>query len=156
MKAKEPKSNTWTTLEEHANGACYLRNKSGTTVISTLDMAEAPDGSGEMIPQWHISISNLGKRPSQLVVDVALKAFEMVGAEEDNHHPGNARHFWMPIDPERRVDCECKTDETVIQDPDGYTWTNPKDGSCRGCDLSRAIGKPCPLHDLGIRLAGDE
>ncbi len=73
----------------------------------------------------------------------------MVGAEEDNHHPGNARHFWRPLDPSHRVDCECKEDEVLVTDADGYRWTNPQDGEpCRGCDFESLTGKPCPLHTM--------
>lgn len=78
----------------------------------------------------------------------ALRAFGMVAAEQDNHHPGNACHFWMPLDPSKRVDCECKNDEVVVTDKDGYQWTNPHDAAeCRGCDFARLpTGKPCPIH----------
>lgn len=128
-----------------------------TCVISSLDLAELPDGSGEVGPQWHISITAVGNRrakPEQ--VRRALRAFGMVGAEEDNHHPGNARHFFMPVDPARRVDCECKaTDENVI-DPDGYRWTNDKSAGadpsvCRGCEIAPVTGRPCAVHGLEVR-----
>jgi len=116
-------------------------------VISTLTLAELPDGSKEIGPQWHISITDAGKRPKPKQVRRALRAFDMVGAEEDNHHPGNARHFWMPVDSARRVDCECKADEVTIVEPDGYRYTNPHDpAECRGCEFQRLTGKPCPLH----------
>lgn len=118
------------------------------TVISSLVDAEYPDGNGTG-PQWHVSLSFKGKRPKEHHVRRALRAFGMVGAEEDNHHPGVARHFWRPVDPTRRVDCQCKEDEDVIVEPDGYTWTNPNDGSpCRGCELQKLLPhRRCPLHD---------
>lgn len=122
------------------------------TVISDLTMADLPDGSG-VGPQWHVSVAGrtkggAAKRPKPHVVRSALRAFRMTEAEEDNHHPGNARHFWLPMDPQHRVDCECKTDEAVIVDADGYAWTNPHEGAgeCRGCELERLTGKRCPLH----------
>ncbi len=115
--------------------------------ISALERADYPDGSGEAGPQWHISITRKRKRPKPTDVRRALRAFRMVGTEIDNHHPGNAQHFWMPVDPTRRVDCECKTDEVLVVDPDGYTWTNPHDpAECRGCEATRLLGKPCPIH----------
>jgi hypothetical protein len=117
-------------------------------VTSALEDAEYPDGIGGG-PQWHISISAMGKRPKEHHVRRALRAFGMVSAEEDNHHPGVARHFWMPVDPAHRVECQCKTDEDVIVDPDGYEWTNPKPESgeeCRGCEFEKMRGKPCPIH----------
>jgi hypothetical protein len=114
--------------------------------ISALELAEYPDGNG-FGPQWHVSVSRMGKRPKWNDVRATLRAFGIVtDAEEDNHHPGNARHFWVPLDPARRVECQCKADEDLVVDPDGYVWTNPKDGACRGCEFSALIGKPCPLH----------
>lgn len=117
-------------------------------VISALELAEYPSGGGTG-PQWHISVSERGARPTPKGLKRALISFDLVGAEEDNHHPGIARHFWMPVDPARRVDCECKTDEATVVEPDGYTWTNPIDGPCRGCEYQRMHGTPCPLHPEG-------
>lgn len=119
-------------------------------VISSLIVAELPDGSGNG-PQWHVSVSTNGKRPLARHVDRALRAFDMFGTEEDNHHPGVARHFFQPCDPARRVDCQCKADEVTVVEPDGYRWTNPHErAECRGCELHRALGKPCPLHAPSI------
>jgi hypothetical protein len=59
----------------------------------------------------------------------------------------SARHFWLPCDPAHRVDCQCKTDEKNIVEPDGYTWTTPVDDSqCRGCEFQGMTGKICPIH----------
>ncbi len=118
----------------------------GTRVISALELAELPTGSG-IGPQWHVSVSQSGVLPTQAQVDRALRSFRMVGAEEDNHHPGNARHFWMPVDPAARVDCECKATEVTVETA-GYRWTNPKDGDgdCRGCEIAALMRRPCPIH----------
>lgn len=118
-----------------------------TCVISALEEAELPDGTGAG-PQWHVSVSRAGKRPGPNDVQAAQRAFDMRKAEEDNHHPGVARHFWLPVDPAHRVDCECKESEVLVTEPDGYRWTNPRQGAgpCRGCELSRLVGQPCPLH----------
>ncbi len=141
-------------------------------VVSTLDMAELPRQNGLIGPQWHISISQAAspqnKRPTFEQVRKALRAFRMVGAEEDNHHPGNARHFFMPVDPASRSACECKEDEEQVMERDGYVWSNPKTplgGSyqhddpeiagfvtralgeiCRGCAIAPLTGRPCSLH----------
>ena len=120
------------------------------TVISALEMTEAPDGSHDIIATWHISVSERGKRPRPRVLKRALAAFGMLDAEQDNHHPGGACHFLQPVDPARRRDCECKVTEVVVTEPDGYQWTNPSDGPCRGCELAKLLpGKPCPLHPAG-------
>jgi hypothetical protein len=114
-------------------------------VISAVNMAELPDKSG-VGPQWMISITARGKRAKPHHIRRALRAFKMEGAEEDNHHPGNVRSFWLPLDPRHRVECECKEEEATITEPDGYKWTNPHDGACRGCEYESMFGKPCPLH----------
>lgn len=119
-------------------------------VMSELANVELPGSGGAVGPTWHVSVSRLGKRPKRRDVDHALTDFGMRGAEEDNHHPGGARHFFLPVDPAFRGVCECKTTEDVIVEPDGYRWTNPKAHAvegCRGCAFARAFGgKPCPIH----------
>ena len=120
------------------------------TVISALEMTEAPDGSHDIIATWHISVSERGKRPRPRVLRRALAAFGMLGVEQDNHHPGHACHFFQPVDPARRRGCECKVTEVVVTEPDGYQWTNPSDGPCRGCELAKLLpGQPCSLHPVG-------
>jgi len=114
-------------------------------VLSELVVAEYPDGNGHG-PQWLVSVSAAGKRPKPKQVRKTLRAFGMVGAELDTHHPGVAKHYWSPVDPEHRVDCQCKVDEETVREPDGYTWTTPADGECRGCELEQLTGAPCPLH----------
>lgn len=151
--------------DELANAKSWsVWKRGGILVISALEDAEAPDGSKEVIPQWHLSMSaGPGKRCSDDDARATLACFWMSGAEEDNHHPGAARHYWMPLDPKRRVDCECKVDEVTITEPDGYRWTNPVDGDCRGCELSAATKgeRPCSIHEppsnatvevVGVRL----
>jgi len=122
-------------------------------VLSALEQAELPDRSG-IGPQWHVSITaGQDRRASPGQVRRALTAFGMLKGEEDNHHPGVARHFWMPVDPSHRVDCECKETEDLVVEGDGYRWTNPKpeDGACRGCEFeasmrTKGFERPCPLH----------
>lgn len=136
-------------------------------VISELCNAELPGGDGASGPTWHISVSRLARRPMPRDVEHALRDFELIGAEEDNHHPGNARHYFMPVDPAFRGICECKATEDVVVERDGYTWTNPKEHApeaCRGCELRRQLGEraqPCPIHgdwhpDAGLRRLIEE
>lgn len=127
----------------------WVRGK--VSVISALEIADYPDGSGEKGPQWHLSIAALGRRASDTQVRQALADFGMVGAEEDNHEPGIARHFWRPVDPARRTDCECKESEMVVVEPDGHTWSNARaEEECRGCEyeatVGRVLGRVCPIH----------
>lgn len=152
-----PKSMAWQYVRDFRDpggrivGAVYER--AGVMVISTRVVAEYPDGVGEG-PQDHVSISRRQRRAPRADTDRALVAFGMVGAEEDNHHPGVARHFWRPVDPARWAECQCKATEVVLIDPrDGYTWTNPAvdQGECRGCEYARHLGRwagrtSCPVH----------
>lgn len=98
-------------------------------MISSLDLAGLPVSEAGTGPQWHISITTRGKRPKPHHVRRALRAFGMVDAEEDNHQPGQARNFWRPVDPQYRVDCECKTTDILHVEPDGFRWTEERGGS---------------------------
>ncbi len=115
-------------------------------VISTLDMAKLPRRE-DVGPQWHISITNCGKRPKPHHVRRALRAFEMVDAELDNHHPGNAQHYFMPVDPAMRVSCECADGEALVTEPDGYQWSSDPT-VCRACEIAHVVNRPCPTHGL--------
>lgn len=137
----------WTRAGRHGNATAWRCGP--ITVLSELANAKLPDGSGQSGLQWLVSVSFNGKRPKDNHVRKALRAFSMVGAEEDNHHPGIARHFWRVCDPSKRVSCECKETELIQVEPDGYRWTTPKDvesEGCRGCDYQDLSGKPCPIH----------
>jgi hypothetical protein len=121
-------------------------------VISALDLAEYPDGDGAG-PQWHVSTT--GDHGHRRVTDAELlhvrRAFGMLDAEEDNHHPGAARHLFLVCDPARRVSCECKVTEVTIVERDGYQWTNPTDAACRGCELQLLMPhRRCPLHSKEV------
>lgn len=103
--------------------ASYSWTDGDVFVISTLDVVEV-FGEWTDVVQWHLSISCVGlrRRPNTTEVKRVLKAFDLVGAEEDNHRPGIARHFWMPVVPEKRIPCECKATEIKIVEPDGFRW----------------------------------
>lgn len=129
----------------------WHHRQTGLLVISALERAELPDGSG-FAPQWHVSVSHpgaAGHRASDEECELVVRAFGLPAAEEDNHHPGRARHFWCPINESKRVDCQCKDDEDVLIESDGYTWTNPVNATraqCRGCEWERMSGEPCRIH----------
>lgn len=119
-------------------------------VISCVELAEyAESVGGGTGPQWHISITRQGERATDRDLSMVAKAFGLPRVEEDNHHPGKVRHLWCPVDPQKRVDCECKTTEVTITEPDGYRWTNPVDPSeCRGCEWEASHRVPCALHAI--------
>lgn len=141
--AKTPSDRRW--KYEGMCGDAQSWKKGRVRALTECTVMEYPDGDGKG-PTWLVSFSLDGERLSGRPLDRALSDFGMSDAEEDNHHPGVARHFFMPVDPAHRVDCECKSDETIIVEADGYTWSNSKDGPCRGCELERLSGMKCPIH----------
>jgi hypothetical protein len=132
---------------------CWRHVATSTQVLSSLVIAELPRG-GATGPQWHASVvdrsTETPARPSEAQTLLTRCAFDLLTAEEDNHHPGAARQFWLPVDPAERRDCECKETEVQVVEADGYRWSNDPT-SCRGCALEqtmREVGteRPCPLH----------
>lgn len=153
-RAKWPVGNDWRLVQDQVLTTSGVVDSAAwqsgpVRVISALEIADYPDGNGSG-PQWHVSVSGPRRRPKPHEVRRALRAFGMADAEEDNHHAGNARHFWIPLDEAHRVDCECKTSERTIVEPDGYTFTTPVDGPCRGCELGPITGRTCPIHGAGV------
>lgn len=135
----------------------------GIVVISSLEQAQLPrQPDGVEGPQWLVSCSHrTGTREARRCTDDevmrVVEGFAMPAFESDAHHPGAARHLWCPVNEDHRVACECKLDEVVVIEPDGYEWTNdPDPGKCRGCELEAwAILQdtllhtglmPCPIH----------
>lgn len=95
-------------------------------VVSSAPVAEF---RGELRPQWQVSASKVfvgghERRPTDDEVAFVLREFRIVGAEEDNHMPGLARHFWMLCDlaPGDEMGCECKEGEETVVEPDGFKW----------------------------------
>jgi hypothetical protein len=124
----------------------------GLLVVSSREMAHLP-GSGEpplIGPQWLVSVSRRSGgvdarcRVTDDDVRRVVDAFAMPAFDEDNHHPGVARHLWCPIDPAYQQACECKLTELTVDD-DGYIWTTEAD-ACRGCEFERLSGLPCTRH----------
>ena len=123
-------------------------------VLSALEDIDPEEDGLPQVPTWHVSASALRitrrsvRRPTDEEMARVRRDFAMTQAEEDNHQPGNARNLWLVMDPALRKDCECKVDEVVVIDPaDGFQWQNAKSPSdCRGCELRRLLGRPCPLH----------
>lgn len=121
--SRRPKGNGWARLAVPAADSADIDTtvwrKGSTAVVSSLSWVELPDGRPGLT--FQVSVSRMGRRPKAVDVKRALRAFGMKGAEEDNHSPGVARHFWLICDPLRRRACPCK-DEVTIVEPDGYIW----------------------------------
>lgn len=100
--------------------------RSGTLIaLSGYELSEKklPSGVELLLPHFHVSVSDGGRRASDDAVRSVLADFDMEGADEDNHLSGNARHFWIVADGRKReTPCECKATEETIVEPDGYQW----------------------------------
>lgn len=144
MKERRPNSNAWKRVEDLPallldSGYSVWRSRR-IRVISALEMAEMPDGSGDVGPTWHVSVStSSGGEASDAEMQRVRLAFGMTEAEEDNHEPGRARNLWLVVDPARRVACECKTTETIVVEENGHTWSSPPDEIEERRALIRAI-----------------
>lgn len=112
----------------------WLNARAGLLVVSSVDHAEF---RGVKRPQYHVSISVVQdaapgafgfRRPNDLEVAMVLRDFGMVGAEEDNHEPGRARHFWRlcQASPDEAMGCECKETEEVVVEADGHRWSRER------------------------------
>jgi hypothetical protein len=134
-------------------GIAYVSHD-GLLVRSSLAHAHLP-GSGDppkIGPQWQVTVSRFaGGDPTKRckVTDDDLHrvidCFAMPAFDEDNHHPGIARHLWCPVDEQYRNACECKLTEVTVVEDDGYTWTTEND-DCRGCEYERRFGLACTIH----------
>lgn len=154
-KAPETKMAGWgyEGVRVFGSAECHVWVNGPLRVLSSADIMDAPDGSGDAIPHWLISVTRNGQRARDEDTQKMLRAFGMVGADEDNHHPGQSRAFFMPCDPARRVGCECKVTEQTIVEPDGYRWTTPKPETgeqCRGCEHALIFGGACQFHGLNF------
>lgn len=125
--------------------ATTWRSHDGIVVLSALSIAPLPGTDDLHGPSWHLSVSHFGQRPTPEQTLTAIEAFAMPAYDEDNHHPGIARHLWCPVDEEYRNACECKLTEDLIVDGD-YEWTNDTTQPCRGCAYADLAGAPCPIH----------
>lgn len=108
-------------------GEAYVHQESGARVlVSVVDVADA--GKQHLVSiSMYCAVSRDGRRrASDAEVANILRIFCIPGAEEDNHEPGIARKFWWRIGQEQ-VECECKADEEIVVEPDGYRWSRKRE-----------------------------
>jgi hypothetical protein len=92
----------------------------GLFVISALDTTD----NG---PEWHVSVTMRGGRCDDEAIALVRRDFDLVEAEEDNHLAGQARHLWLPVNPDARAaHCKCKEEGERHEERDGYVWTEAK------------------------------
>lgn len=115
----KPKSALWR-FDGFIPGSATARwvHLDGSVACSSVDDC----GEG---PEYHVSLSRGNRRLSVHDAKDILLGFETPFKfeqwDEDNHLPGIARHYWCPVDPDRRRPCDCKAFEEPIEEGD-YIW----------------------------------
>lgn len=109
------------------DGETVNRWMNGTVIAcASRHAAMKSKKTGLLVPQLHVSISDGGRRATDEVVRGVLADFGFEGAEEDNHHSGMARNFWLDEGATKQPDCECKSTEVTHVEPDGFKWQGPR------------------------------
>jgi hypothetical protein len=127
--------------------SAWRSNDGVLTVTSGCHVTELPGGAGRVGPSWLVAVSTAaGRRATADEVRHVVATFAMPAWDEDNHHPGVARHLWCPHDEAARLACECKVNERLITESDGYQWTTDDTKGCRGCQYQALTGRLCPVH----------
>lgn len=94
--------------------------------LNVLSSAEMAEYRGVVCPHNHISVSvSEDRRPTDAEMEKVRHDFDMHDAEEDNHQPGRIRNLFLPLHlPRGTVGiCDCKSDETVVTEADGFQWS---------------------------------
>lgn len=127
-RSPQPKGNAWSLLAcVEIDGEKVHQWVNGSIVACASRHAAVESHSSKLIvPSCQVSISHNGARPSDDVVRGVLADFNFEGAEEDNHSPGRARHFWLDEGRTVQPECECKQVEETVIEPDGYRWQREK------------------------------
>jgi hypothetical protein len=127
---KTPQGGSWTKagpMKPHpdpdmiGHGFIY-DHLSGIRAISAVEFLEFKGGNGEKRFEYHLSISNAGRRANQDQVKQAVADFGMEGAEEDNHSASVTRNFWLPVGAKVAPECPCKEIEKPHDEGDGFIW----------------------------------
>lgn len=142
-----PRSSKWHELPSPTpNTRAFIRMRRKWSLCAITEVFEG-DGGWE----WIVSTSRRENGKTLRATEDDMReirhAFGMLGAEEDNHgietkrgyRGGAVRMLFMRIDPEKRIDCECKETERVVVEPDGFTFTIPREAK---------LAEPGPLHTL--------
>lgn len=128
IKPKAPKTEGWVfcgspppELTQGYPCQAWYYPAAGIMVLSAVKVARDANDI-EKGPEYHVSVS---ARISQADAQKVLAAFDMEGAEEDNHVPyGFVRNFWKPVN-EGLIGhtCPCKEEEPAIREDKGdFVW----------------------------------
>jgi hypothetical protein len=120
---KRPTEGAWTRIAKRGNAELFQHCIADLWVLSTVDFIPVTEGGNGW--EYHISICKLRRgRPTVATDDqarLALRAFGMLAAGEDNHTPGGvARNFWLPVNGSA-LHCDCLAAEEPRPMGDGTT-----------------------------------
>lgn len=96
----------------------------GYRAISSVEVMNEP-GEPSLGPEYHLSISQAGRRCSSQDAAHIKKVFGLEDAREDNHvRNGIARDFWRPVaDHLSGYECPCQDSEPAIREDKGdFIW----------------------------------
>ena len=123
-KPHKPISNQWTLTGFTPRGITWIRWKGVGLYYAAISSVVLVKEAHHARPnyQWIVSFSRqCGRGPERIpnkVMAWIKDEWNLNGWEEDNHEPGCARKFWLPVEEELRgVECPCK-DETVVVEGD--------------------------------------
>lgn len=103
----------------------WLHRSSGLFVMSAVEVAQPEPGQPSLGPEYHLIVSKNGHRCSSGEAVMALIAFDLRDAKEDNHVPhGLVRNFWRPVaDNLSGYECPCTDREpAMLEDKGDYVW----------------------------------
>lgn len=102
----------------------WLHRQNGICVLSAVEVAHEP-GQPDLGPEYHLSVSQAGRRISAGDALWVLAQFDLLDATEDNHVPnGKTRNFWRPVaDHLSGYQCPCQDDEPAMREDKGdFVW----------------------------------
>ena len=103
----------------------WHHRENGLLCISAVETPTPQAGQELLGPEYHLSVSAMGKRCTSADALWALAAFDLLDATEDNHVPfGVVRNFWRPVaDRLSGYECPCQDSEPVMRENKGdFVW----------------------------------
>lgn len=103
----------------------WMHGPSGLFVLSAVEVAAAEPGGEARGPEYHVSLSQDGRRCDSATAQWVLGEFDLTDATEDNHVPhGIVRNFWRPVaDRLSGYECPCVDEEPAISEDKGdFVW----------------------------------
>ena len=122
----EPKrlspSGGWNLIGIYPEYTAYQKGQ----ICAISSLVEVEDEHLPLHQEWLVSFSVMGRaRASNAQIKMALKDFDALDFEEDNHERGIARKFWKAADPKYRIPCPCKNEKVIVEGEYQYSVKHP-------------------------------